>query len=57
MGVDGKTILVVMTGNQTYHEFLQNYSRAQLNLRDQLAEKLVKEGNSVSVSTEKIELI
>lgn len=56
VGVDGKTIPVVLTGNHTYHEFLQNYSRAQLNLRDQLAEKLVKEGNSVSVSTEKLNL-
>lgn len=56
VGVDGKTIPVVLTGNQTYHEFLQDYSRAQLNLRDQLAAKLVKEGNSVSVSTAKLNL-
>ncbi|KXZ65135.1 hypothetical protein [Acinetobacter venetianus] len=56
VGVDGSTTPVVLTTNQTYHEFLQDYTRAQLNLRDQLAARQVREGNSVSISNAKLNL-
>lgn len=56
VGVDGKTTPVILSENQTHHDFFQNYSRLQLNLRDQLAAKLVKEGNSANLSTAKINL-
>lgn len=56
VGIDGKTTPVILSENQTHHEFLQDYTRLQLSFREEIAAKRVREGNSVSVSNTKINL-